>query len=152
MQALVEPAASGVRCVIVGDGEARTSIEAKISALGLSKRVSLLGRVDDSTLINHLARCRFVCCPSEQEDYGLVTAEAFSSAKAVITCTDSGGHAELVEHGTTGLIVEPSAQALADALGRLMDDVATAERWGEFARRKAETMTWKDTVDRLLLV
>ena len=152
VQALAEPAASGVRCVIVGDGEARSSIEARIEVLGLGERVSLLGRVDDSTLIEHLARCRFVCCPSEQEDYGLVTAEAFSSAKAVITCTDSGGHAELVEHGATGLLVEPSKQALAGALGRLMDDVATAERWGQLARRKAETMTWEDTVDQLLLV
>jgi len=35
--------------------------------------------------------------PPFEEDYGFVTAEAFASGKAVITCRDSGGPAELVE-------------------------------------------------------
>ena len=34
--------------------------------------------------------------PQFNEDYGFVTAEAFASRKAVVTCRDSGGPAELV--------------------------------------------------------
>ena len=44
-----------------------------------------------------------------QEDYGFVTVEAFASRKAVVTCTDSGGPAELVVDGTNGYVSEPNA-------------------------------------------
>ena len=49
-----------------------------------------------SQMLDHLARCRAVCFPPYDEDYGFVTVEAFASRKAVVTCSDSGGPAELV--------------------------------------------------------
>ena len=38
------------------------------------------------------------------------------AGKPVITCTDSGGTAELVTDGVSGLVVEPQAEALAAAI------------------------------------
>ena len=86
----------GIRCVIAGEGEEHSALEQAIAAKGLSSRVTLLGRIDDSQMLDHLARCRAVCFPPYDEDYGFVTVEAFASRKAVITCSDSGGPAELV--------------------------------------------------------
>ena len=64
----------------------------------------------------HLARCRAVCFPPFQEDYGFVTVEAFASRKAVVTCRDSGGPAELVVDGVNGFVCEPTRRrAIADA-------------------------------------
>src|SRR6185312_8001146 len=93
-----------------------------VAHFDLSDRVSLPGRIEEDELVEHLARCRAVCFPPLDEDYGFVTAEAFASRKAVITCRDSGGPAELVVDGVNGVIGEPTPQGLASALRRVMDD------------------------------
>ena len=79
IRALAEPAARHARLVIAGEGESRLDLERLIAALGLSDRVTLLGRIPDQTMLDHLARCRAVCFPPLDEDYGFVTVEAFAS-------------------------------------------------------------------------
>ncbi len=118
---------------------------------GLSSRVKLIGRIDDRQLLEHLARCRAVCFPPLDEDYGFVTVEAFASRKAVITCTDSGGPAELVTDGVNGKICAPRPETLAVALRELMEDAGAAERFGQAALDKVSDMTWSKAVTRLLM-
>lgn len=151
LRALAEPACANVRAVIAGDGEALPGLLRLRAQLGLEQRVEFTGKVDDAQVLGHLARCRAVVFAPYAEDYGFVTAEAFSCAKPVITCTDSGGPAELVRHGETGLIAAPEATELAAAIQRVMDDEAAAIRFGEAAAAIAATLTWPNTVDRLLL-
>ena len=152
VEALARPEAAGIRCVIGGDGEDRTTLQQQIETSGLGDRVELTGWLDDAALVTHLARCRAVCFPPVQEDYGFVTVEAFASRKPVITCVDSGGPAELVESGVSGLISEPSPAALATAIRTVMRDRALAERFGEAAQRAGAALTWDQTVSRLVLV
>jgi glycosyltransferase involved in cell wall biosynthesis len=150
VEALAEPAASGIRCVIAGEGEDRAILEHAIATRGLSSRITLIGRIDEAQLLEHLARCRAVCFPTYDEDYGFVTVEAFASRKPVITCTDSGGPAELVTDGVTGHVCAPRPDALAAAMRELMDDPGRAERMGQQCLEKVSNMTWRDTVSRLL--
>ena len=152
VDALREPAAGSARCIILGDGDARASLLARIEAYGLGSRVTVRGHVSDTDLVDHLARCRAVCVPAAAEDYGLVTVEALASGKAVITCTDSGGPTELVDHEVNGLVVSPEAPALAAAVGRLLDDAPLARTLGAAARRRADAMDWDHALGRLLLV
>jgi glycosyltransferase involved in cell wall biosynthesis len=152
VRALAEPVAQGIRAVIGGDGEERARIEGLIASLGLQDRVVLVGRLDDEALVDQLSRCRAVCFPPFEEDYGFVTVEAFASAKAVITCRDSGGPVELVAHGETGLVCDPTPAALASALRALADDRALAERMGRQGRARAEELSWRRTVAALLAV
>lgn len=151
VRALAEPAAAGIRCVIGGDGEELPNLRRLAVDLGVDGRVEFLGRIDDATLVRRLATCRAVCFTPYQEDYGLVTVEAFASARAVITCTDSGGPAELVQNGVQGFVCEPSAPALAEAMRMLMDDRNRAEAMGEAARVTAAGMSWQKTVERLVV-
>jgi len=78
-----------------------------------------------------------------------VTAEAFASRKAVITCRDSGGPAELVQDGVNGVIADPTASSLAAAIRRVMSDPATARSMGEAAFAAGEKLNWRDAVSRL---
>ena len=71
-------------------------------------------------MIDHLARCRAVVFPPFNEDYGFVTVEAFMCGKPVITCSDSGGPAELVRDGESGFVTEPTPEALAAAMRALV--------------------------------
>jgi len=92
-----------------------------------------------------------VVFPAFEEDFGLVTVEAFASAKAVITCRDSGGPAELVRNGESGLVCDPTPASLAESLGRLAADRDFAERLGAGAAVASTGITWPRTIERLLL-
>jgi len=152
LRALAMPEGRGLRAVIGGDGEERERLTALVHELGLAGRVVLVGALDDEQLVEHLARCRAVCFPPLDEDYGFVTAEAFASSKAVVTCRDSGGPAELVQDGTNGIICEAAPAELARALTALMEDPALAERMGRAARESAGRLQWPDVVAALTKV
>ena len=149
LEALAHSEASTVRAVIAGEGEERDRLGSLAERLGVAGRVSFVGRITDAQLVDHLARCRAVCFPPFGEDYGFVTAEAFASRKAVITCRDSGGPAELVRDGVSGLICDPTPWSLAAALRRVMDDPTAAENMGTAALAAGATLNWKDAVARL---
>jgi glycosyltransferase involved in cell wall biosynthesis len=150
IEALTHPDASGIRCVIAGEGEEYPVLEHAIVTRGLQSRVKLIGRIDDRQLLEHLARCRAVCFPPYDEDYGFVTAEAFSSRKPVITCTDSGGPAELVKDRINGWVVPPRPDTLAAALREAVEDLPLAERLGNAGFKHASYMTWESAVRHLL--
>ncbi len=131
VEALAQPQARGVRCVIAGEGGEHAALAASIARLELGGRVTLAGRIDDRQLLDHLARCRAVCFPPLDEDYGFVTVEAFAARKPVVTCLDSGGPSELVIDAVNGRVVPPTPAALASALVELMDDVRTRGAHGQ---------------------
>lgn len=143
-------AAADVRCRIAGDGPDRKMLHDLVKDLGAEKLVTFLGQVDEEGLLQEYARCRAVAFPAFNEDYGLVTLEAFSSGKAVITCTDSGGPAELVENQITGLVADSDPQSLGAALRRLIDDCNEAEKMGAAALAKAKEFTWSAAVEKLV--
>ena len=149
LEALARPEAAGIRLVLAGEGSERDRLEALVRHLGLADRVTLTGRLSDDQLLDHLARCKVVCFPPLEEDYGFVTAEAFASHKAVITCRDSGGPAELVEDAVCGFVCEPTPAALAAALGHAMNDEGVAERMGAAAFAAGARLNWADAVKTL---
>lgn len=150
IDALATAEGGGLRAVIAGDGEERAALQALIAARGVGDRVQLVGRLDEAGLLDHLARCRAVCFPPVQEDYGFVTVEAFASRKAVITCRDSGGPAELVSDGVHGFVCDPAPEALARALRQLADDRGLAERMGAAAFAAGAELNWHDAVRQLI--
>jgi len=134
---------------IAGEGEEGPALRERIKDLGLAGRVEMLGAINDADLVDHLARCRAVYFAPWNEDYGFVTLEAFSSGKAVVTATDSGGPAELVEHGKTGWVAAPTAEAVAEQLDLLARDRGQAERLGQAALGAAREHTWERAVEFL---
>lgn len=54
---------AGVRLHIVGDGEARPALEARVSDLGLQDHVRFFGKVAPEQARTHLAPCALVCIP-----------------------------------------------------------------------------------------
>ena len=151
LRALAEPIAAGIKCVIAGEGAEMSRLLALRSHLELNHRVQFVGRIDDATMLDHLARCRAVVFPPLNEDYGFVTVEAFMCGKPVITCDDSGGPAELVRDGENGFVTDPTPESLAHAMRKAIDDKAAVVRLGEEGGRLARTMTWHDAIQKLLI-
>ncbi len=151
IRALAEASAGGATLTIAGEGEERGALERLANDLSVASRVTFAGRLGEDALLDRLARCRAVVFPPVQEDYGFVTVEAFASRKAVITCRDSGGPAELVVDGVSGFVTEPGPAALAAALRRLAGDAALAERMGDAAHAAGAKLTWEETVRALVV-
>ncbi len=151
IRALAEPDAAGIRCAIAGEGEDALRLQSLVRELGLESRVRLTGPLSEDGLLHAYATCRAVVFPPLSEDYGLVAVEAFASGKAVVTCSDSGGPAELVNDGTNGFVTAPEPGALALAIRRLADDAGLAERLGQHGASVAVRMTWPAALEALLL-
>lgn len=152
LRALAEPAGRSLRLCVAGEGEALDHLRALSASLALGDRVRFLGRVDEATLVDGYARARAVVFTPLNEDYGFVTAEAFASARAVVTCGDSGGPTELVRDGENGLVVAPEPAALAAAMRRLAEDAGLAAQMGRRGHADAAQLTWPKVVERLLMV
>jgi len=138
------------RVRIAGEGPERAKLVKLTRELNLEHRVVLLGELDEERLVHEYANCAAVYFGSRAEDYGLVTLEAFSSAKAVVTCTDSGGPAELVDDGVTGFVAKPEVDDVAVALERITQETGLAERLGAAAAEVAAQHSWPAAVERLL--
>ena len=137
------------RVVIVGEGPERERLEALASELGVADRVSFLGYVDDARVRSLYARAGAVFYAPWDEDYGLVTLEAFHSGKPVVTTHDAGGPLEFVEDGGSGLVVDPEPAAIGAALGRLLASPDLARRFGERGLERVRGLHWDGVIEAL---
>jgi glycosyltransferase involved in cell wall biosynthesis len=127
------------RFLVAGTGPERERLEQIATG---EPRVELLGHVSEQQLRDLYAGCKAVAFAPEREDFGYIALEAQLSGKALITTTDSGGPAELVKHGVSGLVVPPTVEALAQAFDQLDADPALAERLGAAGQATAEEVGW----------
>jgi len=137
------------RAEIVGEGAERPRLEALASELGVEGRVSFRGYADDATVKSLYARCSCVFYAPWDEDYGLVTLEAFHSGKPVVTTDDTGGVLEFVRDGETGLVTAPDPRAIAGSLGRLLTDEEEARALGRSGRDSVRGLSWDHVIATL---
>ncbi|WP_428032026.1 glycosyltransferase [Ancylobacter sp.] len=96
--------------VIGGPDKARKRLEASRPA-----NVTFLGKVDFATLRAHMARCKALIFPGE-EDFGMVPVEVMASGRPVIAY-GRGGALETVLHGETGFLFnDQSVEGLVTAV------------------------------------
>jgi glycosyltransferase involved in cell wall biosynthesis len=124
-----------VRLVIWGEGPLRRELESLVSALGLTRSVTLPGSTTTPEAV--LGDLDIFVLPSLSEACSNGLMEAMATALPVVA-TSVGGNPGLVEDEITGLLVPPGdAPALAKAIIRLIEDRALAARLGEQARAHA---------------
>ncbi len=147
---LVEAAAEvvarvpGVHFVVLGEGEERGAIEARIRERGLTGRFVLAGfRADVDAL---LPAFDVFCLSSHMEGLGTSVLDAMMFGVAVVATT-AGGIPEAVQDGVTGRVVPPRradllAQALVETLGDAprRSALAAAGRQRYVERFRVETM------------
>jgi glycosyltransferase involved in cell wall biosynthesis len=103
-------------------------------AAAIGPRAIFHGKVPDEALRGFLAQADAVVVPSRFESFGLIALEAFAFARPVIAAR-AGGLAEVVAHGTTGLLVEPGdVGSLLAALMHIAGDAALRDRLGRAGR------------------
>jgi glycosyltransferase involved in cell wall biosynthesis len=121
---------------VVGRGTLRGVVERLVAELPAQTRWTeslttseVAGALDEATVL---------VLPSRSEGLGRVVVEAFCRGRGVVA-SRVGGIPDIVEDGATGILVTPGdAQALADALVRMLEDRPLAERLAAAARPAVE--------------
>ncbi|HWG91682.1 MAG TPA: glycosyltransferase family 4 protein [Candidatus Thermoplasmatota archaeon] len=131
-------------------GEA-AALKAQAERLGVGAKVKIPGFVPDRELYSAaFAGCRLFALPSEWEAFGIVLLEAMACGKPCVAA-QVGGIPEVITEGVTGhLVPYANAEALAQALHRVLSDPAAATRMGKAGQERALTeFDWARIVDRL---
>ncbi len=135
--------------LIVGGGPDRRRLEQLAAELPRGA-VTFAGEVPDSELPVHYAAadvfampCRSRLAGLEVEGFGIVFLEAAAAGKPVVA-GDSGGAAEAVVDGETGLVVDGRHEdAVGEAVASLLADPARAHAMGKAGRARVErTFAW----------
>ena len=125
-----------IRVVFAGSGSQTNYLKEKSSKLGLENKVEWLGEISDDQMNSLYSTCSAVFFGPYDEDYGYVTLEAMHAAKAVITCSDSGGPLEFVIDKETGFIVEPTAEGIVHVLEQIASGSVSAKQLGIAGRER----------------
>ena len=147
--------------VIVGNGPSKPMLVELTFSMGVQGNVIFLENVGHAELPSMYAMCDVFVMPSradlancDVEGFGMVYLEANACGKPVIA-GKSGGIADAVLDGETGLLVPPDSPAtLAESICRLLTDTDYAEMLGRQGRERAiREFSWDaiaDRVDRII--
>jgi glycosyltransferase involved in cell wall biosynthesis len=130
--------------VIAGrEGHASRELIALRDHLGLEEKVRFLGHRDDVPEV--LAAADLFAFPSVYEGLGGALIEAMALGLPIVA-SDIPALREVIEDGQNGILVAPeSAEALAGALGQLLDDPYLA---ASFGARSVEIFSARFTIGR----
>jgi glycosyltransferase involved in cell wall biosynthesis len=145
-QALLRERGHRIHTVMVGGDaydispEYARSLPGLVERLGLAEDVTMTGQVPDAG--PYIERMDILVNASDREPFGIVLLEGMARGVPVVA-VDSGGPAELVEHGRTGVLSRSGdPEALADALEPLLTSLALRHALGEAGRKRyAEEFT-----------
>jgi colanic acid/amylovoran biosynthesis glycosyltransferase len=132
------------RCTLVGGGPLEGSLRALVEARGLGETVHFAGPRPQAEVIAMVGQAAVFAAPCRVADDGdrdglpTVLLEAMALGTPVVA-TDVVGIPEVVRHEDTGLLVpERNAEALADALSRLLGEPSLRRRLSFGARALME--------------
>jgi glycosyltransferase involved in cell wall biosynthesis len=130
------------RLTIAGTGPLAPSLRRLAAELAVGHAVQFVGWQTPAQLAPLLAGAAVAAVPSLwPESFGLSAVEALAAGCAVVA-TDSGGLADVIRHGETGLLVSPAdPAALAAAINTLLGDQELARRLTSAGHRLAGTFT-----------
>jgi glycogen(starch) synthase len=159
-------APDGATVLFVGTGERHKGLDVLLDAWdlvptglgelvvvgveGTRPGVHFAGRMSGDELWRKYQQSSFVVVPSVwPEPCPTVVLEAMSLGRPVIA-SRIGGMPEMVEHGHTGLLVEPGQPApLARAITRLLEDPAQTSRMARAALDRSVAFTAPAIIDRI---
>jgi phosphatidyl-myo-inositol dimannoside synthase len=147
---LVRGKIPGARYLIAGDGPLRSYLSRIADSVDMSDAVEFLGDVSDDALPDLYRSAdllvllgRDSAVEGGAEGFGIVCLEAAACGVPVVAGR-SGGLADAVQDGVTGLLVDPhDTGAAAEAIVRVLADARLAHRLGAAGRaRVLERFTW----------
>ena len=139
-----------VELVVVGKPREGGTAERALDRLGLSDAVRFVTGISDDEIVRLFGSAEVAVVPSLYEGFSLPAIEALACATPLVATT-AGALPEVVgPHGESALHVPPGdPEALAAAIGALLDDPELAARLGAAGRaRVLERFTWRAVAEQ----
>jgi glycosyltransferase involved in cell wall biosynthesis len=154
IDAVAQLRARGARISVnlIGDGEARASLESQVQRLGLSEHVRFLGRMAPQKAQEALSRCALVCIPRKPFKVCEIVppiklVEAMAMGKPVIVPDLPVFRDEMGERPAGWFFKAGDATDLTHVIETAMGDRAALAVFGERAKEYATTQrSWRDFV------
>jgi len=127
-----------VRLLVAGVGDLLETYRVQVDEMGLTDSVSFLGRLDSVGMAEAYRKADIFVLPTTNDSFPTVVLEAMATGVPVVS-TAVGSIADVVEHGVTGFLTQPSdmAQFLAH-VRTLCDDTALRDSMGAAGRARVE--------------
>ena len=138
--------------VIIGRTKERSATPALIERLGLTGHVEFVSGVPQERIVELYAEAEVAVVPSLYEGFSLPAIEAMACGVPLVATT-GGALPEVVgPDGEAALTVEPgNPDALAMAIGRMLDDRELRDRLGAAGRERVlGKFTWRRTAEGML--
>lgn len=133
---------------IAGDGPWRSRLERAVSAAGLTRQITLVGRQTREQIRTLLGCSDVFVLPTVRESFGLAALEARCAGLPVVAMRTSGV-SELIDHGVHGFLADSDADFAAH-VARLVRDSSIRAAITEENRRSAPPFDWASVLDAQL--
>jgi glycosyltransferase involved in cell wall biosynthesis len=111
---------------IIGEGMNSKEMQNTISLLGLTGRITLMGRTENP--FPYILQCKWSLCVSERESFSLALLESLALKTPVIT-TDCGGPRDIIDNGRYGILVDNSAEGVYQGMKMVLDNPTLSVRY-----------------------
>ena len=136
---------------IVGGGWWRQRLVARAKRLGIIDAVTFHGHIDDVTKHRVMQQSWVHVLPSRKEGWGLAVIEAAQHAVPTIGYRSSGGLADSIIDGVTGMLVDNRAE-LVNRLQQLLADPVLRDQLGAKAQARSAEFSWPQSADAMRTV
>ncbi len=149
--ALLRPSIPGLHLDIVGGGWWWQRLVDHAARLGITDAVTFHGHVDDVTKHHVMQQSWVHVLPSRKEGWGLAVIEAAQHAVPTIGYRSSGGLADSIIDGVTGVLVDSRAE-LVNRLQQLLADPVLRDQLGAKAQARSAEFSWRQSADAMRTV
>jgi len=136
--------------VVDGGAPQRSFAPLLTGKYGIDHRVHFTGKIAPGELVHLYCSAEIAVVPSLYEGFGFPAAEAMACELPVVACA-AGALPEVVGDDGAGILVPPrDAQALAQAIKRLLRDPELRQQMGRAARRRVlDLFTWENAARQM---
>jgi phosphatidylinositol alpha-mannosyltransferase len=147
----IAAARPGLRLLVAGPGDEQDLLEAVPESI--RDRVTFLGKVSEDDKARMLSSVDIYVAPNTRgESFGMILTEAMSAGAAVVA-SDIDAFRRVLDNGDAGVLFpNGDSDALARALGDLLDDPARRAALVEHANEVVAAYDWPVVAERVLEV
>jgi len=141
---LVSKKVPSVKCVIIGDGPERSTLENLVKALNLNTNVTFLGFLESQgDVFNYFMNSKVFVFPSTREGFGSGIIEANACGLPVIGISDkNNANTELIIEGKSGFLVNLSAKEISDKIILLLEDDDHQKNMSDYSIKQSYKYDW----------
>ena len=138
-----------VELEIVGDGPAWDRVAQHISERGLENRVTMVGRLGGTDLIEAFDRSDLFVMTSLTDSFGIVLIEAMARGLPVIAPNITGVR-DVVIDGTTGLLVDHTVDSVCKAVLRVLHEPGLRDHLIVEAQSASSRYLWPEVARQFI--